>query len=237
MVLDKRVVVITGASGGLGRVAAQHFAENGARLALVGTNAEKLEELVHELGLPEERCLSLAVDLGAPGSAKKVFDVVTKNFGRVDILLHFVGGWIGGTPLIRVDPDDLAAMIQQHIWTAFYLAQAFVPHFTSNGWGRIVVISSPSVAETPANVLPYTVGKSGLEALILTLANELPGSGVTANIIRVRKIDVAHERDQDRTSRTISWTTPEEITSAIFYLCSDEAGMINGARIPLYGNP
>jgi 3-oxoacyl-[acyl-carrier protein] reductase len=237
MGMDKRVVVITGASGGLGRFAAQRLAENGSDLALVGTSADKLEELVHNLGLPPERYLSLAVDLSAPSSAKKVLEEVTKKFGKAEILLHFIGGWSGGTPVARINPDDLASMIQQHIWTTFYLAQAFVPHFTSNGWGRIVAISSPSVAETPATSSPYTVGKSGLEALLLTLANELRGTGVTANILRVRTIDVKHERDHDQTPKTASWTTPEEIISAILYLCSDEAHMVNGARIPLYGNP
>ena len=237
MGLDKRVVVITGASGGLGRVVAQRFAECGSSLALVGTSADKLDELVEKLGLPPERYLSLALDLGSPASARKLLEAVIKKFGKADILLHFVGGWIGGTPVTRVYPDDLATMIQQHIWTTFYLAQAFVPHFTSNGWGRIVAISSPSVVETPATVSPYIVGKSGLEALLMTLANEIKGTGVTANILRVRTIDVKHEREHDQTAKTASWTTPEEITSAILYLCSDEAGMVNGARIPLYGNP
>jgi NAD(P)-dependent dehydrogenase (short-subunit alcohol dehydrogenase family) len=237
MGFEKRVIVITGASGGLGQVVAQHFAESGAGMVLASTNADKLEELVHKLGLLPDRVLSLAVDLSNPASARKILDAATNQFGQVDILLHFVGGWIGGTPVTRVNPDDLSKMIQQHIWTTFYLAQAFVPHFTLNGWGRIVVISSPSVAETPATVSPYTVAKSGQEALLMTLANELKGTGVTANILRVRTIDVKHERDHDQTAKSISWTTPEEITGVIHYLCSDEAGMVNGARIPLYGNP
>jgi NAD(P)-dependent dehydrogenase (short-subunit alcohol dehydrogenase family) len=237
MGIENRVVVITGASGGLGRFAAQRFAEIGYDLALLGTKEDKLEELVRKLGLPSERYLSLALDLSIPVSAKKALEAVVKKFGKADILLHFVGGWLGGTPVARINPDDLATMIQQHIWTTFYLAQAFVPHFTANGWGRMVAISSPSVAETPATSSPYTVGKSGMEALLLTLANELRGTGVTANILRVRTIDVKHEREHDQTSKTATWTTPEEITSAILYLCSDEAGVVNGARIPLYGNP
>jgi NAD(P)-dependent dehydrogenase (short-subunit alcohol dehydrogenase family) len=237
MGLDNCVVLITGASGGLGRVAVQRFAERGSKLVLVGTNAEKLEELVHDLGLPQERYLALALDMSAPASACKTLDEAVKKFGRVDILLNFVGGWIGGAPVARINPEDLITMIQQHIWTTFYLTQAFVPQMISNGWGRLVVISSPSVAETPANGSPYTVAKSGQEALMLTLANELNGTGVTANVLRVRTIDVKHERDQDQTSKTASWTTPEEITEALFYLCSDEARTVNGARIPLYGNP
>ena len=237
MSIDDRVVVITGATGGLGRVVAKRFADLGARLVLVGTSPEKLDELSLELGLSEQRLMALALDLGIDDSAQKLYEAVKNKFGKADILLHFVGGWIGGAPVARVNPQDLATMIQQHIWTTFYLAQAFVPQMTAQGWGRIVVISSPSAVETPANGLPYTIGKSGEESMILTLAQELKGTGVTANVLRVRTIDVKHERDQDHAPKTVSWTTPEEITSAILYLCSDEAGMVNGARIPLYGNP
>ncbi len=237
MSIDDRVVVITGATGGLGRVVARRFAELGARLVLVGTSPEKLDELRLELGLSEQRVMALAYDLGIDVSAQKLFEAVKNKFGHADILLHFVGGWIGGAPVARVNPQDLATMIQQHIWTTFYLAQAFVPQMTAQGWGRIVVISSPSAVETPANGLPYTIGKSGEESLILTLAHELKGTGATANVLRVRTIDVKHERDQVNAPKTAGWTTPEEIASAILYLCSDEAGMVNGARIPLYGNP
>ncbi len=127
-------------------------------------------------------------------------------------------------------------MLHQHLWTTFYLAQAFVPRLVSNGWGRIIVVSHPNVSTPPANVTPYTIGKSAQEALMLTLAAELKDTGVTANILRVRTIDVKHERDREKTPKNASWTTPEEICAAILYLCSDEAGMVNGAMIPLYGS-
>ena len=127
-------------------------------------------------------------------------------------------------------------MLQQHLWTTFYLAQAFIPHLVANGWGRLVVVSSPTVVDTPAKRLPYTIGKSAQEALILTLAKELAGSQVTANVLRVKTIDVEHERDRQPTPANQSWTTPEEIYAALLYLCSDEARAVNGARIPLYGS-
>ncbi|MDQ3929289.1 MAG: SDR family oxidoreductase, partial [Chloroflexota bacterium] len=81
----------------------------------------------------------------------------------------------------------------------------------------------------------YVAGKAAQEALILTLARELAGSGVTANILQVRTIDTKHERDAQKTSKNANWTTPEEIASAVLYLCSNEAHVVNGARIPLYG--
>lgn len=237
MGFDERVVVITGATGGLGRVVARRLAETGARLVLVSSSAEKLEILERELNLAEDRPLSINVDLSQPEAAQSVLDAVVARFGRADILLHFVGGWIGGKPVAQVTPDDVSTMLQQHLWTTFYLAQVFGPHMVAIGWGRLIVVSSPSVATPPANSAPYTIGKSAQEALLLTLAEEFKGTGVTANILRVRTIDVKHERDNQPSPKTASWTTSEEIAAAILYLCSDTAGMVNGARIPLYGSP
>jgi NAD(P)-dependent dehydrogenase (short-subunit alcohol dehydrogenase family) len=126
-------------------------------------------------------------------------------------------------------------MLNQHLWTTFHLAQAFVPHLVENRWGRIIVVSSPLASNPPANMAPYVVGKAAQEALMLTIARETAGSGVTANILKVRTIDAKHERDREPSAKNANWTTPEEITKAILYLCSDEAQVVNGARIPLYG--
>lgn len=233
----ERVVVINGATGGLGRVVAHRLAEVGAKLVLVSSSAEKLEALQRELNLAQDRTLSIVVDLNQPQAAQSILDAVVTRFGRADVLLHFVGGWIGGKPVAQVSVDDVSSMLQQHLWTTFYLAQAFGPHLAANGWGRLIVVSSPSAAAPPANVAPYSIGKSAQEALMLTLAEEFKGTDITANVLRVRTIDVKHERDTQPSPKTASWTTPEEIAAAILYLCSDEAGMVNGARIPLYGSP
>ena len=237
MGINEQVVVITGATGGLGRVVAHSLAEIGARLVLVSSSAEKLEALERELNVAQERMLSIAADLSQPQAAQSVLDAVKTRFGRADVLLHFVGGWIGGKPVPEVPEEDVSTMLQQHLWTTFYLAQAFAPHMSANGWGRMIVVSSPSAAAPPAKGAPYTIGKSAQEALMLTLAEEYKGTGVTANVLRVRAIDVKRERDSQSSPKTASWTTPEEIAAAILYLCSDEAGMVNGARIPLYGSP
>lgn len=237
MGVEERIAVITGATGGLGRVVARRLAENKTRLVLVGSNADKLGALAGDLNLSPDRFLAVAVDLSQADAAQKVLDASIAKFGRADILMHFVGGWLGGKSIPQVTADEVTAMLQQHVWTTFFLARVFSPHMVAHGWGRILVVSSPSVSSPPANGLPYSLGKSAQEALMLTLAEEMKGSGVTANIVRVRTIDVEHERDSHPSSKNASWTTPEEIAAALLYLCSDEASTVNGARIPLYGSP
>lgn len=237
MTLQGRTVVITGATGGLGRVVAGQMAALGARLALVSSDLEKVNALGRELGLPAPRWLAYAADLTQPQSGQAVLAAAVEKFGKVDILLNLVGGWSGGKTVSEVPADELSSMLQQHLWTTYYLAQAFVPHLVANGWGRIVIVSSPHAGAPPAKGAPYSVGKAAQEALMATIAEEVKGSGVTANVIRVKAIDTEHQRQRQPSPKTAAWTTPEEITAAILYLCSDEARMVNGVRLPVYGSP
>ena len=110
-----------------------------------------------------------------------------------------------------------------------------MPHLVANSWGRVVAVSSPSALSPRGGNVPWAIGKAGGEVLTLSLAQELKGTGVTANVVLVRKIDVEHERDREPTAENATWATPEEIAASIMYLCSDDASVVNGARIPLYG--
>jgi len=237
MEIKDRVAVITGSTGGLGRVVTRRLADQGLHLSLFSSNRDKLENLVNEIELSAERTHIQALDFRQPDAARMALQTTLEKFGRADMLLHFVGGWTGGVPLVNVEDTKLEEMIQQHVWTTFRLAKAFVPTFQANGWGRMIVISSPVAGLPTANSAPYAAAKASQEALVLALAQENRGTGVTANIIRVQTIDVKHQRDQEPTSKNISWTTPEEIAGAVQYLISDDAGMVNGARMPLFGKP
>jgi len=237
MEIQDRVAVITGVTGGLGRIVTRQLADQGLHLSLFSSNQDKLKNLVNEIELSAERTHIQVLDFRQPDAAQVALEATLKKFGRVDILLHFIGGWAGGLPLINVEDTTLEEMIQQHVWTTFRLAKAFVPTFQANRWGRMIVISSPVAGLPIANSAPYAAAKAAQEALILALAQENRRTGITANIIRVQTIDVKHQRDQEPTSKNISWTTPEEIAGAVQYLISDDAGMVNGARMPLYGGP
>ncbi|MGA7733379.1 MAG: SDR family oxidoreductase [Chloroflexia bacterium] len=236
MIQQDRVAVITGATGGLGSVLARALAREGVRLALLSTSNEKLQRLAAELDLPPDRVLTGAFDLTTADGARQAANTVTEKYGKIDMLLHVVGGWTGGKRVTGIPAEEVSNMLNQHLWSTFHLAQAFLPHLEANGWGRIVVVSSPLASNPPPELSAYVVGKAAQEALVLSIAAEWARSGVTANILQVRTIDATHERDREPSPKNASWTTPEEITAAILYLCSDEAHVVNGAHIPLYGH-
>lgn len=229
------VILITGATGRLGRVVAATFAADGARLGLVGTDPGRLATMAAELALADARWAPGTGDLTTADGARTAVATVVERFGRIDGWFHLVGGWSGGTPIVELDADEIRAMLDQHLWSTFHVAQAVVPGMIERGWGRIVGVTVPFVAAPAANGAAYAVAKAAEETLIRTLAREVAGTGVTANLVVVRKIDAEHEREIAPAPKNAAWTTPEEIAAAMRSLWSDDAVAINGARIPLDG--
>lgn len=220
-----KTILITGATGALGKRAAQAFAGQGHSLVLLDNDPPKLEVLVRELDLPQERLFASVVDLRDGKALRATAEAVAVKFGGVHALVHLVGGWTGGKTLVEASPDDLDFMLGQHVWTTFHLFQIFAPQLAQSGWGRVIVVSASTVPRPPGKSGPYAAAKAAQENLVLTLAAELKDKGVTANIIQVRAIDV---------ERKGTGAAPEEIVAAMLYLFSDEASKINASRLPLY---
>jgi NAD(P)-dependent dehydrogenase (short-subunit alcohol dehydrogenase family) len=231
----ERVVLVTGATGRLGRVVVATFAATGARLGLVGTDADRLTAVATDLGLAADRWTPAVADLTDPAAARAAVDGVVERFGRVDAVLHLVGGWAAGMPVVELAADDLRGMLDQHLWSTLNVVQAVVPGMVERGWGRIVAVTTPFAANPAVKGAAYAISKGAEETLLRTLAREVAAYGVTANLVVVKRIDVEHERETEPLPKNAAWTTPEEIASVMRFLCSDEAAAITGARIPLDG--
>jgi NAD(P)-dependent dehydrogenase (short-subunit alcohol dehydrogenase family) len=232
---EDRVVLITGATGGLGRVAAAAFAADGWRLALLGTDAARLEEVAAAAEVRADRWVPATGDLRRADAVEAAVNVVTERFGRIDAVLHLVGGFVVGAPITELNPDELQFMLDQHLWSTLHVARAVVPGMVERGWGRILGVTSFTTVSTPARAAIYATTKSAQETLLRVLAKEVAATGVTVNMVAVRAIDVQHARERDPSPKNASWTTPEEVVATFRFLCSDEAAAINGARIPLDG--
>ena len=228
-----RVVLITGATGSLGRETARVFAAEGDRLGLIGTDRDRLERLARDLDLPEDRWAAGVGDLRQRDGARAAVAAVTDAFGRVDVLAHLVGGYTAGTPIAELDPADIAGMLEQHLWSTLHVAQAVIPGMVERGWGRVFAVTPPVATDPPARSAPYAVAKAAGEVLLRTLAREVADAGVTVNLVIVKAIDEQDVRDTD--PKKASWTGPDEIAAVFRFLASDEGAAITGARIPLHG--
>lgn len=218
-------IVITGATGALGSLAAKTFANMGHNLALLDIDKNKLDSLVRDLNLPSERILPQTVDLLNGQTVQDSAETVVNKFGSVHALFHLVGGWSGGKTFAETPSDDLESMLNQHVRTTFNLFRAFEEPLSKNGWGRVITISPSTIANPPAKRGVYLAAKSAQETMMLALAAELKEFNVTANIIQVQAIDVENKG---------AGTTPEVIVATMQYLFSEGADKVNGARLPLY---
>lgn len=228
---DRRVAMVTGASGGLGRVLVRDLAADGWDLVLVGSSQERLDALVADAGLDAECSLTVVANLRDQAAAVATIEAAYARFGRVDALAHLVGGWTGGMHVGRSPDDPYQDMIDQHFWTSLNVVRELAPRMIDAGFGRIAAVTSPMAAAPDAGMSAYGVGKAAQETLFAALAQEVAGTGVTVNVVRVRAIDTSAG---DGGSEKSDATTPAEISAAIRYLFSDRARVVNGERIGLH---
>ena len=225
--MNKKTIIVTGATGVLGQLVAKTFAAGGHNLVLLDRDSIKLDSLIRDLNLPSERLHAKSIDLLNGQAVQDSAEAVHSKFGSVHALIHLVGGWTGGKTIPESDAADLESMLNQHVWTTFHLLKSFTPFIAESreAWGRVIIVSKPETIMPAAKTALYTAAKSAQESLVLTLAQEFKESGLTANVIHVKSIDVKNEG---------KGTSPAEIVSAMQYLFSEEANKVTGARIPLY---
>ena len=220
-----RVIVITGATGVLGRVVSAHFAESGARLALLARSEEEIATLVSALPGGAERHAGFAVDLGDAASARAAAAAVRERLGPPAVLLHLVGGYAGGTPFIDGDDEEFRHLLDLNLWSTIHAIRAFLPDVIAAQHGRIVTVSAYVAAAPTPKHAAYSATKAAVEALTISVARDLAGTTATSNVVVLRAIGDEKPTEQ----------RPEEIAAVMAWLSSPEAGTINGQRIPLIG--
>ncbi len=234
MVKD-RIVAISGAAGGLGPTVAKAFADAGARLAVAERDPSKAQTLLDGLGIPAARRLVTGADLTDPAQAARWRDEIVGKLGGVDVVVHLVGGYRGGTTIEETLPEDWDFLNRLLVLTTLSVARAFAGPLRARGWGRFLAVTSTKAQAPTAKSALYSMGKAASDALVLALADELRGTGATANLVVVDSIDTPQTRDPS-VKKPYGKTAPaEEIAAAMLFLCSEEAATINGARLPLTG--
>lgn len=231
--LADRVIAIAGVGGGLGPVVARRLAEVGAIVAGTDRKQEALDALAADLELPPERWDGRAVDLLDEDSARAWCAALVERFGRVDGLVHLVGGWRGGEPLHQAPLPDWNLLHDLLIRTVQHTSRAFHDQIAASSRGRFVLVSAKQ-AQAPSNTnAAYAAAKAAAEAWTLALADGFEPGGATANIIVVEAILTPRMREESPDQDFPTFTPAEHIAEAIAFLCSEAGGEMNGQRLPL----
>jgi NAD(P)-dependent dehydrogenase (short-subunit alcohol dehydrogenase family) len=231
--LDDRVIAIAGAGGGLGPLVAQRLAAEGAIVAGTDRDQAALDALASDLGLSPDRWDGRAVDLLDEEATRAWCAALVERFGRVDGLLHLVGGWRGGEPLHEAPLSDWELLHDLLIRTVQHTTRAFHDQIATSPHGRFVLVSAKQ-AQAPTNAnAAYAAAKAAAEAWTLAFADGFEPGGPTANIIVVDAILTPRMQEESPGEDFPTFTPAEDIAAAIAFLCSDAAKKMNGQRFPL----
>ena len=231
--LDDRVIAIAGVGGGLGPLVAQRLADAGATVAGTDRSQETLDSLAVDLGLPPERWDARTVDLLDEDATRAWCTALVERFGRVDGLIHLVGGWRGGEPLHKASLDDWALLHDLLVRTVQHTTRAFHEQIAASPHGRFVLVSAKQ-AQAPTNAnAAYAAAKAAAEAWTLAFADGFEPGGATAHIIVVDAILTPRMREENPDEGFPTFTPAEDISAGIAFLCSDAAKKMNGQRFPL----
>jgi|EndMetStandDraft_7_1072992.scaffolds.fasta_scaffold25305_4 NAD(P)-dependent dehydrogenase (short-subunit alcohol dehydrogenase family) len=232
--LDGRVIAVAGVGGGLGPAVVERLAADGATLALADIGVDRIEAAVGGLGIPEDRLDMQAVDLLEADAAVAWRDSLVERFGKVDGLLHLVGGWRGGDPIESFDMDDYEWLHDLLVRTLQNASRAFHGALTESGNGRFALVSSTQAQAPNGTNAAYAATKAAAESWTLALADSFEGTGATANIVVVNAILTPAMRERNPDKEYPTFTPAEAIADALAYLCSDAAGRMNGQRLELH---
>jgi len=226
--LQDKVVIITGASQGLGRALALAFSREGANLVITSRNEDALKPVAEEAEGAGAEVLAIAVDVSESEDVEKLVKAAAERFGRIDVLVNNAGLLGPRVPIAEYPEDEWRKVLEANLTGPFLLSKAVIPHMPEGG--SIVNITSGVSIEGRPRWGAYSVSKFGLEGLTQILAAELEERGIRAN-----SVDPGSMRTEMRAAAypdedPMTLITPEENTDVFLYLALDESRNVTGER-------
>jgi len=228
-----RVALVTAASAGLGRAAADALAAEGAHVVISARGEERLRRAEEELAASGARVLAVAADATDSGTPARLVQAAVDHFGRLDIVVANNGGPPAGRAL-EISDEQIRAAVEGNLLTSVRLVREAVPHMRTGGWGRICCITSYSVVQPIPTLALSNVARTGLRAWAKTAATDLAadGAGITLNLAcpgshaTQRMIDLGGSGPMG---------DPADFGKVVAFLCSEPARFVNGATIVVDG--
>ena len=225
-------VLITGASGNLGRAVAAAFAARGANLALLDRDRAHLDAA---FGGESDRRMLVAADLLDAAAVEAAAAAVVARFGCIDALCNIAGGFRMGTPVHATSDADWNFLFDLNVRTVLHTARAVVPRMLAAGRGRIVNVGAFAAQKGAAAMGAYVASKSAVIRLTETMAAELRDRGINVNCVLPTVMDTPENRNAMPGADPSRWVAPADLASVIAFLASDAARAIHGAAVPVTG--
>jgi len=232
---EGKAVRVAGGTGGLGRAVSLAFLEAGADVAVTYRKGDEYRVLDTSAGAARSRLSGHVADVTDESAIRTIADAILARRGRLDALVNAVGGWTGGRKLWEADAGAFDAMLTLNLRAGVALCRAIVPAMVRQGEGVVINVASRSAVIPGPGEAAYAASKAAAVAMIASLAEDLKGTGVRANSVLPSIIDTEANRRAMPKADFSKWPKPEDIARVILFLCSDDAKLVHGAAIPVYG--
>ncbi|HYV76461.1 MAG TPA: 3-oxoacyl-[acyl-carrier-protein] reductase [Candidatus Binatia bacterium] len=240
--VEGRVVLVTGASQGIGRASALVLAAGGAKVALCARNREKLQQVAEEIAAAGGEAALFKMDVASEEEIKANVKSVLERFGKIDILVNNAGV-TRDQLFLRMKRADWDDVINTNLTGPFLLIQAVIGSMLKQHWGRIINITSIFGQIGQAGQANYASSKAGLIGLTMAVAREVASRNITVNAVAPGFIETAMTsvlsdelKERMRTMVPLGRTgTDMEVAHAVKFLASEEAGYITGEVLKVNG--
>lgn len=243
--LAGKVVILTGAAAGIGRVCARRLAREGARLALVDVDGAGARAAAAECRGLGTDAIDLVADVSDTGAARRAVDEAAGRLGGVDALVNNAAlfSTLPNRPFEEIPPDELDRVLAVNVRGPFVLCQAAVPHLRGRGSGKIVNVASGIILSATPGMAHYVVSKGAVFALTRALARELGPHGITVNTLApgftlteaVRARRDPHEEAIRRARPLGRDQVPEDLEGTLVYLLSADSDFVTGQMVVVNG--
>lgn len=233
-----RTALVAGGTGGLGSALVELLLQRGEQVCVPWIVEDQADELRarHADAVADGRLRLSESDVADPDQLAALLDVLHADWGPLWLACSAVGGWAGGTTVDDLDDVTLLErMMLLNLRTALVVAREGLRHMGPAG-GRIVLVGSRTVFHPAKGQAVYTAAKAAIHSLVQTLAEELSGSGRTANAIVPKVIDTPANRATMPNADHARWVPPRDIAKVIAWLGTAESWPVSGALIPVYGD-
>jgi len=233
---DSSVVLIAGGTGGLGREVTSAFLKEGATVIVTYRNQPEWEKFKTASSAHAARLEGHEVDVTDEAAVRQLVEKVLSKHRRLDAVVNTVGGYAGGLKLWEMETRVFEQMLNLNLRSGYALARAAVPAMLKQGHGAIVNIAAKAAFDHAAGASAYAASKAAAVAMMDSLAADVKGTGVRVNTILPSIIDTEANRNAMPRADFANWPKPKDIARVVLFLCSDDAKVIHGASIPVYGD-
>jgi NAD(P)-dependent dehydrogenase (short-subunit alcohol dehydrogenase family) len=231
-----KVALVAGGTGGLGRAVSLAFLEQDGKVAVTYRRQEEWDALQIAASTSKERLEGYAADVTDETAVSGLIKGLLGRHGRIDALINTVGAYAGGIRLWELDTKVFEQMLALNLRSGFMLSRAIAPVMLKQGHGSIVNVASKAAVDHGAGATAYAASKAAAVAMMDSLAADLKGTGVRVNSILPSIIDTEANRKAMPKSDFAKWPKPEDIARVILFLCGDDAKVVHGAAVPVYGD-